>query len=465
MAFQRVTEYERKRLENIKRNEQMMASLKLQSKANELQSESKRQRTEKPKNPKSETPIVGARRSLRTKGIQPDPSSAKGLSNYYVGCPVKHAKSQLLKKLGPLSMQDIFLGDSSDRTLINTINDISENTPLSSLEKRGFVGNGECFDSSSMVLKRENIAHAALGRIMEMKFFPCIDRSMIVAGDAFGDVVFWNVDCMEGEGGGIYRYRPYTLPVSGISIKPFSLSKVFTSSYDGFIRMLDFESESFEFIHKSDSSIFSLSQRPQDSNLIYFSENQGFLNIWDTRAGKSSSSYVLHDAKIYTIDFNPVNTYVMATSSADKTVRIWDLRQMGSKGPKCLKFHQHKTAVHSAYFSPSGKSLATTSLDNHVGIFSGVDLENASIIYHNNHTGKWISSFRAIWGWDDTSLFTGSMIKEVDVIHTDGGISHLRSSDMMDIPCQLTAHPHKVGTLAAATSGGQIYLWAQKVET
>ena len=45
MASQALTEYERKRLENIRRNDEMMAALKLQSKASELSAASKRQRS------------------------------------------------------------------------------------------------------------------------------------------------------------------------------------------------------------------------------------------------------------------------------------------------------------------------------------------------------------------------------------------------------------------------------------
>ncbi|OMO90982.1 WD repeat-containing protein 76-like protein [Corchorus olitorius] len=45
MASQKLTEYERKRLENINRNEEMMAALKVQSKVASLAAISKRQST------------------------------------------------------------------------------------------------------------------------------------------------------------------------------------------------------------------------------------------------------------------------------------------------------------------------------------------------------------------------------------------------------------------------------------
>ena len=44
MASQKLTEYERKRLENIRRNDEMMAALKIHSKATELSAAAKRQR-------------------------------------------------------------------------------------------------------------------------------------------------------------------------------------------------------------------------------------------------------------------------------------------------------------------------------------------------------------------------------------------------------------------------------------
>ena len=45
MASRALIEYDRKRLENISRNDEMMAALKLQSKASELSAASKRQRS------------------------------------------------------------------------------------------------------------------------------------------------------------------------------------------------------------------------------------------------------------------------------------------------------------------------------------------------------------------------------------------------------------------------------------
>ncbi|CAH8294029.1 unnamed protein product [Eruca vesicaria subsp. sativa] len=74
-------------------------------------------------------------------------------------------------------------------------------------------------------------------------------------------------------------------------------------------------------------------------------------------------SWELHKYRIHTIDFNTQNTqntHLMATSSQDRTACVWDLRTMGTKKPKTLATVDHAKAVYSAYFSPSGLSLAST---------------------------------------------------------------------------------------------------------
>ncbi|GAU26725.1 hypothetical protein TSUD_315020 [Trifolium subterraneum] len=67
MAPPKVTDYERKRLENIRRNNEMMEALKLQSKASQLSNHTQVLVTKSEKKPKIETPIL-LRRSPRTIG-------------------------------------------------------------------------------------------------------------------------------------------------------------------------------------------------------------------------------------------------------------------------------------------------------------------------------------------------------------------------------------------------------------
>ncbi|GFS41631.1 similar to DROUGHT SENSITIVE 1 [Actinidia rufa] len=464
MAPKKLTEYERRRLENIKRNEEMLASLKIQSKANDLSAATKRQSSQK--KPKSDTPVV-IRKSLRNRGISPDASTAGGLKDDFSETLSKKPQSKQSPVVpGPISMRDAHSGDESDQKLRESILSASKKPHSSYCD--GSVGGIDGYpirvwgsiDLGELRLEPRNVARIVPERIMEVRFFPTVDMNMIVVGNKWGNVGFWDVDAKEEDGDGIYLYRPHSGPVSGIAVQPFSMSKVYTSSYDGFIRLMDVEKEVFDPIYSTDYAIFSISQRPADVKSLYFSEGEGFLNIWDERAGKSSISWMLHEDRINTIDFCSENTDIMATSSTDGTACIWDLRSIDADKPKSLKTVSHKRAVHSAYFSPSGSSLATTSVDDTVGLLTGANFEDTSMIHHNNQTGRWISSFRAIWGWDDSYLFIGHMKRGIDVISTSTrrNFATLLSPVISAIPC-LDAHRYKIGMLAGATSGGQVYMW------
>lgn len=136
--------------------------------------------------------------------------------------------------------------------------------------------------------------------------------------------------------------------------------QMYSSCYDGFIRMMEVEKGIFDMVYHSEYCVYSMSQSPHDIKSLYFSEGKGGVNKWDVRAGKSSLSCDLHEDRINTIDFNSENENIMATSSTDGTACIWDLRLMNTDNTTPLTTVRHKRAVHSAYFSPSGKILATT---------------------------------------------------------------------------------------------------------
>lgn len=125
---------------------------------------------------------------------------------------------------------------------------------------------------------------------------------------------------------------------------------------------MDVEKEIFDLMYVADQPIFSLCQQPNAASCLYFGEGRGGLKFLDERTGKSSTLWALHEDRINTIDFSPKNPFIMATSSTDGTACIWDLRNIGSGRLKNMRIVDHKKAVHSAYFSPSGGFLATSRL-------------------------------------------------------------------------------------------------------
>lgn len=139
----------------------------------------------------------------------------------------------------------------------------------------------------------------------------------------------------------------------------YNYVQIFTSCYNGFIRKMEAECEIFELIHSSEAAIYSLAQNNGNKNL-YFAEGSGWLSSFDIRRRGLTDEWSLHKSRINTIDFNPMNPHIMSTCSKDDGVSIWDLRFVASNEPKPLSEHLHSRSAESAYFSPSGKYLATT---------------------------------------------------------------------------------------------------------
>lgn len=123
---------------------------------------------------------------------------------------------------------------------------------------------------------------------------------------------------------------------------------------------MDVEDGTFNMIHSGDDLIYSICQSAVDTSTIYSAEGAGELKLKAERTRRVSNSWDLHDKRINTIDFNPENPNMMATSSTDGMARIWDLRVLKNHQPDSLKTVQHRRAVYSAYFSPGGLRLATT---------------------------------------------------------------------------------------------------------
>ncbi|KAH0920487.1 hypothetical protein HID58_028147 [Brassica napus] len=497
------TEYERKRLENIRRNDEMLAALNVRAKASILTAATKRPRDDstksykkKEKQSKPETPIV-MRKSLRTRGLDPD---SVGLPNWFsdypkrIPTPPQQYSSAPLQKssarvLAPLPFDKAYDGEGSYKKFVETmlgttasksmvkddcddsVGDSSSTRRRSSRLSNAVVQKEEPVSSSGFVKKEAFVKKSCRGKLVtkdENGDSPmssgndCLKKEVIKPEKIDFEKIEFDREPLSLEPHNVARVVPGRILV----VKFMPCQNVISSSYDGLIRLMDVEKSVFDLVYSSDDAIFSLSQRPNDEQSLYFSAGYGMLYVWDLRAGKSVLNWDdLHEHRINSIDFSPQNPHVMATSSTDGTACLWDLRSMGATTPKTLKTVNHSRAVHSAYFSPSGLSLATTSVDNYIGILSGANFEDISMISHDNATNRWISTFRGVWGWDDSYIFVGNRpSKGIDVISTKlkRTVKELHDPLMKAIPCRIHCHPLNVGVVAGSTAGGQVYVWTPK---
>jgi histone-binding protein RBBP4 len=72
------------------------------------------------------------------------------------------------------------------------------------------------------------------------------------------------------------------------------------------------------------------------------------LKIWDMRSQSASQSVEAHVAEILSVDYSPFEKHLMITGSADRTIGVWDTRNMKTK-LFCLR--SHKDEVNQVKFS------------------------------------------------------------------------------------------------------------------
>lgn len=129
----------------------------------------------------------------------------------------------------------------------------------------------------------------------------------------------------------------------------------------------------------------------------------------------------------------------MDRSSAPTRLRpcttVWDVRKFG-KGAKPLNSLVHGKTCQSAYFAPAnsgggGPRVLSTSYDNTLRIWSGVGAGGAECaaitIKHDNHTGRWVSPFRAVWAPAGDAVVCGSLKRATEVSDAaEAGVSTLQ---------------------------------------
>jgi WD40 repeat protein len=202
----------------------------------------------------------------------------------------------------------------------------------------------------------------------------------------------------------VYTYTPHTATISSLKYTADG-TRLFTSGYDGTIRYLDMKSQRFMEAYYYDESellIGSIDLDPTNSDIVWFSTNNGYVGRCDTRLRKSRNTnlYPLLEKKIGCISLNPSadRSHYIATSSLDRTLRIWDTRNLSEDvdditSLKAISEFPHGKSVTSAYWSPNGKQLVSTSYDDTLRIFninntSVPSLESPIKIHHNCQTGR-----------------------------------------------------------------------------
>ncbi|TIB74001.1 WD40 repeat-like protein [Wallemia mellicola] len=275
-------------------------------------------------------------------------------------------------------------------------------------------------------LQLRTIQSVTANRIHSMQYHPDKESELVFAGDKYGQLGILRYDTEE-DTSQIWRLQPHAnkYALSCIRFDVQNSRNAFTCSYDCSIRQLDFESGISSQVFRCNDSydqetnrlVTHLDMSNQCPNLLHIADNGGGLSLKDTRTKDRGVRYILSSHKLGSVSINPANHHEICTASNDRSVSIWDLRVVKDYTKKLKPVVEEKgdlpyydeiedkglvkdftlgKAVTSAYYSPTGNSILSTSFDNTIRVFDNT-LKQSYSIKHNNETGRWLSVFRMQW--------------------------------------------------------------------
>ncbi|CAL2030739.1 hypothetical protein CAEBREN_17929 [Caenorhabditis brenneri] len=145
------------------------------------------------------------------------------------------------------------------------------------------------------------------------------------------------------------------------------------------------------------------------------------LLIWDIRSNTPGHSVDAHTAEVNCLAFNPYSEFILATGSADKTVALWDLRNLRLK---LHSFESHRDEIFQVQWSPHNETiLASSGTDKRLHVWdlskigedqTAEDAEDGPpelLFIHGGHTAK-ISDF----SWNPNEPWVVCSVSEDNIL-------------------------------------------------
>lgn len=162
------------------------------------------------------------------------------------------------------------------------------------------------------------------------------------------------------------------------------------------------------------------------------------LMIWDTREKdrkKPMHKVDAHKGEINCMSFNPFSEFILVTGSTDRTVALWDMRNLSSK---IHSFENHADEILQVEWSPFNEAiLASASSDRRVNIWNLAkigeeqDPEDAEdgppelLFIHGGHTNK-VSDF----SWNQNEPWVMASVAEDNILQIWCMADHIYEDDV-----------------------------------
>ncbi|RSL44666.1 DNA damage-binding protein cmr1 [Fusarium sp. AF-6] len=502
--------FQRRRLENIAANQKLLNEVsavakKVAPKPPPKKPTPSRSRTRQ--TPVKAEPTRATRKSTRLAGLGADDATLKRKYEIEAEVAAEQAKAKKLRVNGDLSLGDIAVegkkweaGANGLKGIVRgaqpgvrtfTEDDVKETTDKGLKELRLRMSDLKLYEHWA-----PNDIKITPQRAYALGFHPTESKPIIFAGDKEGAMGVFDASQTSPEVDDddedvdipdpvISAFKTHSRTISSFVFSQHEPNSVYSSSYDSSIRKLDLEKEqSVQVWAPEDANeelpISALDMADSEPNLLFFSTLDGGVGRYDIRTSDGAEIWNLSEQKIGGFSLHPLQPHLLATASLDRTLKIWDLRNINGKGdlrhPALLGEHESRLSVSHASWSAGGQ-IATSSYDDTIKIYNFADagswkrkhdikteaMEPAYKIPHNNQTGRWVTILKPQWQkrpHDGIQKFViGNMNRFVDVFASDGSqLAQLGGDGISAVPAVAHFHP-TLDWVAGATASGKLCFW------
>ncbi|XP_070532217.1 WD repeat-containing protein 76-like [Ptychodera flava] len=479
--------YERKRLKNIQENAKLFAELgifqakaKLRDSFGQPKSDVKKpSRNGLKSKPKAPEPLPRRMPSLRIRGLDPHGTPLPEVPKEPEPEPERHPR----KPSGPMEVKPSNVEDSKESAVFqNAVTALCDtdikpckNTP----ELDRFLG-----EVSKMTITEDRVAKVVPDRIFSIAIHPSVSKTLVFAGGKWGSLGLWDVGAKSKTAdNGVYAFEPHSRPITCLALPKQQPDKIYSCSYDGTVRCGDFNKMVFNEVCAATygfdvwySYLDFLSEDGSELVVGQMMNREGSIAIVDTRSNNkvAENVYGVHHRSVKTVNVHPTQRHYVMTASTDSTVAVWDIRNLkgGGKSNKPLVSVPHTRTVTSAFFSPlTGNKIVTTAFDDRLRVLNFSTTENSKkveaevvkSVRHDNHVGRWLTPFKAVWHPSREDVFVcGSMSRPRQIELFNEHCHHVhnfKDEENLGSVCSINAfHPTR-NILVGGNSSGRVHIF------
>uniref|UniRef100_A0A8C8DP15 DNA damage-binding protein 2 n=1 Tax=Oryzias sinensis TaxID=183150 RepID=A0A8C8DP15_9TELE len=240
-------------------------------------------------------------------------------------------------------------------------------------------------------------------RITCLEWHPTHPTTLAAASKG-GDIFLWDFEkptkksFIQGNGAGDF--------IGGMKFCPTDSSRVYVATGEGKLTLQSFEGHPPTLLSKTQDCDhnhhnlcvwFCCVDVSVSRQTLVTGDNMGELLLVSLN-GQKIFSEKLHKGKVTHAEFNPRCDWLLATASVDRTVKLWDLRNM--KDRKSFLYEMpHERPVNSAYFNPlDSTKLLTTDQQDQIRVYSSCDWSKPQqIIQHPHRQFQHLTPIKATW--------------------------------------------------------------------